>query len=85
MKLIWKVQINSPRREMNSLTAPVVAENVLTAQGHKDIVVVAGASDTVDAVDIDTGRLLWHKQFTAKASLNRRLAGCAPTHSTLRR
>ena len=48
---------------MNGLTAPVVAENVLTAQGHKDIVVVAGASDTLDAVDIDSGKLLWHKQF----------------------
>jgi outer membrane protein assembly factor BamB len=63
MKLIWKIAINSPRRELNSLTAPVVVENVLTAQGHKDIVVVAGGADTVDAVDIDTGRLLWHKQF----------------------
>jgi outer membrane protein assembly factor BamB len=63
MKLIWKIQINSPLKEMNSLTAPVVVENVLTAQGHKDIVIVAGGADTVDAVDIDTGRLLWHKQF----------------------
>src|SRR5580692_11589635 len=58
MKLIWKLQINSPLKEMNSLTAPVVVENVLTAQGHKDIVIVAGGADTVDAVDIDTGRLL---------------------------
>src|ERR1700679_2187744 len=63
MKLIWKIQINNPLREMNSLTAPVIAENVLTAQGHKDIVVVAGGADIVDAVDIDTGKLLWHKQF----------------------
>ena len=41
---------------MNGLTAPIVAENVLSAQGHKDIVVVAGAADTLDAVDIDTGK-----------------------------
>lgn len=64
MKLIWKVQINSPLREMNSLRAPIVSEMVLTAQGHRDIVVVAGGADTVDAVDIDSGKLLWHKQFT---------------------
>ncbi len=64
MKVIWKIQINSPLREMNSLTAPIVVENVLAAQGHKDIVVVGGGSDTMDAVDIDTGRLMWHKQFT---------------------
>ena len=66
MKLMWKVHVNSQLREMNSLTAPVVSENVLTAQGHKDIVVVAGAIDTLDAIDIDTGKVLWHKQFTAE-------------------
>ena len=66
MKLVWKVHVDSQLREMNSLTAPVVAENVLTQQGHKDIVVVAGASDTLDAIDIDTGKVLWHKQFVAE-------------------
>ncbi|MDQ2948389.1 MAG: PQQ-binding-like beta-propeller repeat protein [Acidobacteriota bacterium] len=66
MKVIWKVHVNSDLREMNGLTAPVVVENVLTLQGHKDIVVVAGASDTLDAVDIDTGKVLWHKQFFAE-------------------
>jgi hypothetical protein len=63
LKMIWKIQINSPLREMNSLTAPIIAENVLTAQGHKDIVIVAGGADTLDAVDIDAGRVMWHKQF----------------------
>lgn len=67
MKLIWKIKVDSPLREMTDLTAPIVAENVLTAQGHKDIVVVAGGADTVDAVDIDTGKLMWHKQFTQDA------------------
>jgi outer membrane protein assembly factor BamB len=67
MKVIWKLHINSELREMNSITAPVVSENVLTAQGHKDIVVVAGADDVVEAIDIDTGKALWHKQFTVEA------------------
>ncbi|HMF75236.1 MAG TPA: PQQ-binding-like beta-propeller repeat protein [Bryobacteraceae bacterium] len=66
LKVIWTAHIDTVLKEMNGLTAPVVAENVLTAQGHKDIVVVAGASDTLDAVDIDTGKVLWHKQFTAE-------------------
>ena len=66
MKVVWKLHVNSEVREMNGLTAPVVVENVLTLQGHKDIVVVAGASDTLDAVDIDTGKVLWHKQFFAE-------------------
>ncbi len=67
IKVIWKVHVNSELREMNGLTAPVIVENVLTLQGHKDIVVVAGASDTLDAVDIDTGKILWHKQFCVHA------------------
>lgn len=67
MKPVWKVHIDSPLKEMNGLTAPVVADNVLTAQGHKDIVVVAGGDDTVDGIDIDTGKVLWHKHFMSEA------------------
>ena len=63
IKLLWKVHINNQLKEMNALTAPIVAENVLTAQGHRDIVVVAGASDTLDAINIDSGKIIWHKQF----------------------
>lgn len=68
MKLLWKLHVDNQLREMTALTAPIVAENVLTAQGHKDIVVVAGGSDTVDAINIDNGKLLWHKQFTAEGT-----------------
>src|SRR5579875_202914 len=68
LRLIWKVHIDSALKEMTALTAPVVAENVLTAQGHKDIVVVGGASDTLDAVDIDTGKILWHKKFQTEGT-----------------
>jgi outer membrane protein assembly factor BamB len=71
LKQLWKIQINSPLREMNSLRPPIVAEGILTAQGHKDIVVVAGGADTMDAVDTDTGKLLWHKQFTQEAQPSR--------------
>jgi outer membrane protein assembly factor BamB len=71
MKLIWKIQIDSPLREMNSLRTPVISEMVLMAQGHRDIVVVAGGADTVDAVDIDSGKLLWHKQFTQEGQPQR--------------
>jgi outer membrane protein assembly factor BamB len=78
MKLIWKIQIDSPLRELNSLRAPLVAEGILTAQGHKDIVVVAGGADTVDAVDVDTGKLLWHKQFTQDSQPSRRSGWLCP-------
>jgi hypothetical protein len=68
IKLIWKLHINSKLKEMTGLTAPIVSENVLTAEGHKDIVVVAGGDDVVDAVNIDSGKLIWHKQFTVQGT-----------------
>jgi outer membrane protein assembly factor BamB len=68
MRLVWKLKLDSPARELSSLTAPIIAENVLTAQGHKDIILEAGAGDTLDAIDSDTGRLLWHKKFEVTAT-----------------
>jgi outer membrane protein assembly factor BamB len=67
IKLVWKLKIDSAAREETSLAAPVVVENVLTVQGHKDIILVAGASDTLDAIDADTGKVLWHKKFAVTA------------------
>lgn len=67
-KLIWKVRLDSAPRELTSLTAPIIVENVLTAEGHKDFVVVGGASDTLDVIDIDTGKVRWHKKFTAEGT-----------------
>lgn len=68
MKLVWKLKLDSPARELTSLAAPIVVENVLTAEGHKDIILTAGAGDTLDAVDSDTGKLLWHKKFDVTAA-----------------
>ena len=68
IKLVWKIKVDSPARELSGLAAPIMVENVLTAQGHKDIVLVAGSSDTLDAIDTDTGHLLWHKKFESTAT-----------------
>jgi outer membrane protein assembly factor BamB len=68
IKVIWKRKIDSAPKELNSLTAPIIVENVLTAQGHKDIILVGGGSDTLDAVDADTGKVLWHKTFQAEGT-----------------
>src|SRR5579872_5027188 len=78
MKLQWKLRLQNTPKELNSLTAPIVVENVLTAQGHKDIVVIAGASDTLDAVDADTGKLLWHKRFEVQGTPRQRSRWLCP-------
>jgi outer membrane protein assembly factor BamB len=68
IKLVWKMKLDSQARELSGLAAPILVENVLTAQGHKDILLIAGASDTLDAIDTDTQRLLWHKKFDSAAT-----------------
>lgn len=68
LKLVWKIRLKSSPKELTSLAAPIVADNILTAEGHKDFVVVAGASDTLDVVDADTGKVRWHRQFTAQGT-----------------
>src|SRR6478609_10560837 len=47
LKLKWKLRIASTPREMNNLTAPVLAGGS---------VIVAGASDTLDVIDAASGR-----------------------------
>jgi outer membrane protein assembly factor BamB len=59
----WKLQLPNQAKELNSLTVPVIVEQVFTPRGVKDVVIVAGALDTLFAVDADTGRVLWQKQF----------------------
>ena len=64
IKLEWKIQLDNASKELNSLTAPLVVEKLVTPRGFKDAVIVAGASDDVFAVDVDNGKILWQKKFS---------------------
>ncbi len=61
--LLWKLKLDNAAKELNSLTAPVVVDRVFTARGVKNILVVAGASDNIFAIDAETGALMWKKTF----------------------
>lgn len=63
LKLIWKLQLDNKPREMHSLFPTLIAEKVRTATGEKQIAVVAGISDNIYAIDVETGGLLWQKHF----------------------
>jgi outer membrane protein assembly factor BamB len=63
MKLLWKIKLDNQTRQMHSLFPPLIAGSVATAGGPKEIAIVAGVSDNLYAVDVDTGTLLWHKHF----------------------
>jgi len=56
MKLLWKLKLESTPRAMHNLFAPLVAERVTTAQGSRELAVVAGVSDDLFGIDVATGK-----------------------------
>jgi outer membrane protein assembly factor BamB len=66
LALLWKASLDNDPRELNSLTAPVAAEWVVTQAGMKEIVIVGGASDNLFALDAETGKTIWKKTFTTE-------------------
>src|SRR3954451_7475288 len=61
--LLWKVKLESTPRAMHNLFAPLVAERVTTAQGPRELAVVAGVSDDLFGIDVAAGKQLWHRHF----------------------
>jgi len=68
LQLEWSLKLDNAAKQLNSLTAPIIVENVITPKGFKDIVIAAGSSDKVFAIDADTGKLLWQKAFQIEAT-----------------
>ena len=62
-KLLWTIKLDNKPRQMHSLFPPLIVGRVDTRHGPKQIAVVAGVSDNLYAVDVETGKLLWEKHF----------------------
>jgi outer membrane protein assembly factor BamB len=65
MKLLWKYQTDNASRQMHALYPPLIAGRVSTSSGPREIVVVAGVSDNLYALDAGSGKLIWKKHFDA--------------------
>ena len=63
LKVLWKIKLDNAPQEMHSLFAPMIVENVQTSAGRKQIAIVAGISDNLYAIDVETGKLLWKKHW----------------------
>ena len=59
MGLVWKTVVPNQPLSMNGLTAPLVVRGVTTSTGAKNLVLLAGSSDHIYALDADTGELVW--------------------------
>src|SRR5262245_36471900 len=63
MKLVWKLKLDNPSRQLHNLYPPMIVSDVRTTSGPKQIGVVAGVSDNVYGIDLDTGTQLWKRTF----------------------
>lgn len=63
MKLAWKLQLDNEPRQLHNLFPPLIVSDVPTPQGPKQIGVVAGVSDNIYGIDLDTGKQLWKRHF----------------------
>jgi outer membrane protein assembly factor BamB len=78
LELKWKIKLDNAPKELTSLTAPIVVDQVKMIQGIKEYVVVAGSSDKIFAIDADTGKLAWQKTFTVVGEPVRKPNGLCP-------
>ena len=62
IKLLWKIRFDNETRAMHNLLPPLVIGSVDTASGPKQLVIQAGVSDNLYAIDVATGKLFWHQR-----------------------
>lgn len=63
LQLLWKTKLDNEPRQMHSLLEPLVLGRVMTAAGLRELVIQAGVSDNVYALDARNGELVWKRHF----------------------
>jgi outer membrane protein assembly factor BamB len=66
LELLWKVQLDALPNTVNrysSMTDPVVAQDVKTPAGSRNLAFVASADNDIYAIDVDRGTVFWKKSF----------------------
>ena len=63
LHLLWSQKLDNEPRQMHSLLEPLVIGDVATSQGNKQLVIQAGVSDNVYALDAKNGDLVWKRHF----------------------
>ena len=62
--LEWKTVVPNEPLVLTGLTTPLVVRGVKSETGTKNLVIVAGSSDHIFALDADTGALAWQRDFS---------------------
>ncbi len=62
-QLLWTYKTDNKPMGLAGLLEPLILANVQTANGPKQLAIVAGSSNTLTAIDAETGQMVWHKDF----------------------
>ncbi|MEP7365284.1 MAG: PQQ-binding-like beta-propeller repeat protein [Acidobacteriota bacterium] len=68
LKLEWKIKLDVPIKELHTLTTPVVVNPIVTTKGFVEVAVVAGADDSLYAINTDLAKIFWQKKFTTNGT-----------------
>ena len=63
LKILWKLKLDNATRQMHSLLPVLIADRIPTRNGPRQIVLAAGVSDNLYAIDVDLGEIIWKKHF----------------------
>jgi len=63
LKILWKIKLDNAPKQMHSLLPVLIADKVPTANGPRQIVIEAGVSDNIYAIDAEKGEIIWKKHF----------------------
>src|SRR5215471_5501944 len=63
LKILWKLKLDNAPRQMHSLLPVLIAGQVRTGSGVRQIVIAAGVSDNLYAIDAEKGEIVWKKHF----------------------
>jgi outer membrane protein assembly factor BamB len=65
---LWKMKFANTPRQMNSLTAPILMNQLIGYKGFRSLAFVGGSADKVFVVDSDIARTQWERDLSAGAS-----------------
>src|SRR5690242_5858887 len=82
LKLEWSVRLENQPMAMHGLTAPLARAQLYTAKGLFDLVIVAGSSGRVYAIDADTGKIYWQKTLDTAGTPQRSSTWLCPNGLT---
>ena len=63
MQLLWKVKVPLKTMGMQSFREPLIVAGVKTGSGVKNLAIMAGSSNEVYGIDIETGTVVWQKKL----------------------